>query len=253
MRTRNKSEEIKVQTLIRRGSMLTGYVLYEGPSAYDGVPIVVIATSNSKNTKTGRMWQTWIMLQDVAPHEAVKTGADYSVCGNCPLRPLNYKANGLAKPCYVLTFQAPLSVWRKYKRGGYPHIALSDFRQVLQGASIRLGSWGDPATVQFKVWQALGIGSGEFTHTSYTHGYLVDGFDDRNLQISMVSIDPVTELLPELPTGRSFRVISSVDQLQQGEILCPASKEQGYRTTCSKCGLCGGQSRKAKNIAIVIH
>jgi hypothetical protein len=229
------------------------YIIYEGASTYDGKPIVVIATKNSKNPKTGAMWQLWIMRQDIAPHDAVKTGDDASVCGKCPLRPLTYKANGLRKPCYVRTFQAPLSVWRKYRRDGYQYITLEAFRKILQGDGVRLGSYGDPASVPFGVWEKLGIGSGEFTHTSYTHGYLVDGFDQRNLTISMVSLDPITQQMPVLPEGRSFRVINSVDQLQQGEILCPASKEQGFKTTCAQCGLCGGLSRKAKNIAIVMH
>ena len=229
------------------------YILYEGLGSYDKEPIVIIATNKSKNPKTGEMWQLWIMRQDIAPHDAVKTGDDASVCGKCPLRPSAYKAYGLAKPCYVRTIHAPLSVWRKYRRGGYQHITLAAFRKVLKGDGVRLGSYGDPATVPFEVWQRLGVGSGEFTHTGYTHGYLLDGFDKRHLTISMISLDPVTQEMPVLPEGRSFRVINSVDQIRQGEILCPASKEQGFKTTCAQCGLCAGTSRKAKNIAIVMH
>jgi hypothetical protein len=37
------------------------------------------------------------------------------------------------------------------------------------------------------------------------------------------------------------------------EILCPASKEAGYKTSCDKCGLCAGASIAAKSIAIVAH
>ncbi len=107
----------------------TGYILYDGASVYDGKPIVVIATNKTSNDKTGDMWQTWIMRSDIEPHTAVKTGDDYSVCGECPLRPLNYKKNGLPKPCYVRVFQAPLSVYRKYKRNGYKTIELSEFRK----------------------------------------------------------------------------------------------------------------------------
>jgi hypothetical protein len=54
-----------------------GYILYQGPSAIDGKPIVVIATgfaSKSNNGKTGDMIQTWIIRQDIAPHLAVKSG-----------------------------------------------------------------------------------------------------------------------------------------------------------------------------------
>jgi hypothetical protein len=68
-----------------------GIVIWEGPSRLDGAPIVAIATGlarSSSNEKTGPMVQTWILRQDQAPHVAQRTGADESVCGNCPLRPL---------------------------------------------------------------------------------------------------------------------------------------------------------------------
>ena len=232
----------------------TGWIVYEGPGVYDGKPIVVIGTNNSLNPKTGNMWQTWIMRADIEPHKAVKTGDDASVCGKCPLRPLSYKKNKLKKPCYVRTFQAPLSVYRKYKRGGYDYISASDFRALVTDSDgLRLGSYGDPSSVPFQVWESVGVGSGEFNHTGYTHGYLLPGFDTRNLSISMVSLDPITQQINDALNGRSFRVINSIEELRTDEILCPASKEQGFKTTCAQCGLCAGLTRKAKNIAIVAH
>ena len=83
-------------------------IIYKGPSLIDGSPIIAIATLNSSNSKTGAMVQTWIMRSDIEPHHAIKTGADISVCGDCPHRPAN---NG---SCYVLTFQAPLSIYRAF-------------------------------------------------------------------------------------------------------------------------------------------
>tara|TARA_R110002051_G_scaffold44039_1_gene89548 strand:- start:4 stop:711 length:708 start_codon:yes stop_codon:yes gene_type:complete len=231
----------------------TGYIIYEGSAVYDGMPIVMIATRETANNKTGDMWQTWIMRSDIEPHTAVKSGDDFSVCGNCPLRPIHYKKFKVKKPCYVVVWQAPLSVYRKYKRGGYEYITLAEFRKMLQNGAIRQGSYGDPSTIPYEVWEAIGIGSGEFNHTGYTHGYLLPNFDTRNLNINMVSLDPVTEQIPEYLVGRSFRAIESVDQVRAGEILCPASKEQNYKTQCAKCGLCKGKSIKAKNIAIVMH
>ena len=141
------------------------YILYEGPSQFDNSEIVVIATKNSKNPKTGDMWQIWILPRYTEPHIAVKTGEDSSVCGKCPLRPASYKKNGFSRGCYVNTWQAPLSVWRAYHRGSYQHITPDEFRAVLQGQALRLGSWGDPASVPFEYWQSIGVGTGEFNHT----------------------------------------------------------------------------------------
>jgi hypothetical protein len=53
---------------------------------------------------------------------------------------------------------------------------------------------------------------------------------------------------------RTFRVVSDLAQIIKGkEILCPASDEAGNRATCASCKLCGGNSVKAKSVAIVAH
>jgi hypothetical protein len=54
---------------------------------------------------------------------------------------------------------------------------------------------------------------------------------------------------------RTFRVITGLADLDHAnEILCPASKEAGARTTCAACRLCGGTSTKSpKSIAIPMH
>lgn len=226
------------------------FILYDGPSANDKKPIVVIATKNSKNDKTGDMWQTWIMRSDIEPHLAIKTGDDFSVCGNCPLRPSQYKANGLSKPCYVRTFHAPLAVFRAYKRGNYKTISAGSFRKLLRGSAIRLGSYGDPGSLPYEFFKALGIGSGEFKHTAYTHAWLLPNFDPRLLEFCMVSIDPVSQESTHIPEGRWFRVINDTSELQTNEIICP---ETTIGIQCADCGLCAGSNHKAKNIAIVIH
>ena len=63
-----------------------GLVLWEGPSALTGAPIVVIATGlkrKSANAKIGAdTVQVWYLPRDVAPNVAVKTGDDEAVCGD---------------------------------------------------------------------------------------------------------------------------------------------------------------------------
>ncbi len=96
-----------------------GYILYRGPSALDGSPIVAIVTgtaTRSANAKTGDMLQTWILREDVAPHIAIKTGEDASICGDCPHRGEHDGTRWTkTRSCYVQTHNAPLSVWRAYK------------------------------------------------------------------------------------------------------------------------------------------
>ena len=72
---------------------------WRGASPVDGAPIVMImtglsplASEQSVNRKTGPMVQTHIVRQDMAPVVAMMSGADRSICGDCPLRPATVKA-----------------------------------------------------------------------------------------------------------------------------------------------------------------
>ena len=79
-------------TAALKRAKFTGVILYQGASALDGAPIVVIAnriTAASTNAKTGAMIQTFIIRSDIDPLTALKTGFDASVCGDCQHRPAN--------------------------------------------------------------------------------------------------------------------------------------------------------------------
>ena len=126
-----------------------GRIIWEGQSPIDNKPIVLIATglgsSKSSNPKTGHMIQTWILRQDIKPNEGHKNGDNRSVCGNCPHAGYN---NG---SCYVRWFQAPLAVWKCYKRGGYKHLDNKDL-DLFNNVALRLGSAGDPAMIPIEVY-----------------------------------------------------------------------------------------------------
>ena len=222
-------------------------ILYKGPSLLDKKPIVVIATYSDRNTKTGKVVQTYILREDINPLEASKTGADFSICGNCTMRgiPTDDPKRKIAKNrrCYVNLGQGVLIVWKAYKRGVYK---FGD--SVLMGRNrfIRIGTYGDPAAVPKYVWDNLL--SESQTWTAYTHQ------SAWSPEICMQSADSYDQALKHWKAGRrTFRVIQNIDELdKQNETLCPASKEAGRRVQCTACKLCRGSS-KAKSIAIVEH
>jgi hypothetical protein len=227
-------------------------ILYEGPSLYDGSPIVVIATTGSKNSKTGSMVQTWILRADVEPHTACKTGEDSSVCGTCPHRPELYREAGAA-PCYVTVFQAPLSVFRAYKRGRYPRVSPAEMGA---GRVVRVGSYGDPAAVPVSVWTEFVKDA--TAHTGYTHGWNRRDVDPALRSVCMASADTVEEATRAQSQGwRTFRVAPLGVGAERGEIVCPASKEAGQKTTCAACKLCRGaddtRKRTIPSITIQAH
>ena len=234
-------------------------IIYEGPSLLDGQQIVVIATgikSKSSNGKTGGMIQTWILLRDIDPREANKSGADYGICGDCPHRGKATtaldKVLAAERTCYVILFQAPLNVWKTYHRGTYDRAVDSEaIASVGTGRKVRLGSYGDPAAVPAYVWQALL--SKSIGRTGYSHQ---SGLANADFvaDIMMISADNLAMAQGAWANGhRTFRVIDSVDDMDKNEVLCPASKEAGERTNCENCGLCAGSSIQAKSIAIVAH
>lgn len=232
-----------------------GVILWKGPSRLTGDPIVVIATglkAKSANGKTGTMLQTWIIRSDVHPVEAVHSGADQAICGDCPLRPA--LAAKHAATCYVNKGFAPAAVYKGYLRGIYPVANPADVGEACKAKSlpIRLGSYGDPGAVPTAVWEAL---TGESRkRTGYSHQWR----RRKSLQgLTMASADTLADATRAQSAGwRTFRVIGSVDQLAANEILCPASAEAGRKTHCADCGLCSGSlgsSDKRRNIAIVDH
>lgn len=232
-------------------------IIYRGPSLLDGAPIVVIAIDSARNSKTGRMVQTYILRADMDPREANKSGADFSICGTCPHRgtPTTDADAKQAKnrSCYVLLGQGVLIAYRTMLRGVYPTAADADaIAAIGAGAMVRLGTYGDPAAVPAYVWDALLRDAAG--HTAYSHQARQAGaaFDARRM---MQSADSESDARDAWAAGRrTFRVIANVSDIVAGkEVLCPASKEAGKRATCATCGLCGGASVAAKSIAIPAH
>ena len=222
-------------------------IIYNRPSLLDGKPIVVIATYSNRNTKTGKVVQTYILRSDINPLEASKTGQDFSICGSCPMRgevttdPKRKIAKG--RKCYVNLGQGVLIVFKSYKRGVYKE---GDPRTMGRDRFVRVGTYGDPAAVPSEVWDEL-LAECE-TWTAYTHQ------KPWRPDIAMQSADSYDEAKAHWAEGRrTFRVIVDLGDIDKSkETLCPASKEAGRRVQCTACKLCKGSSL-AKSIAIVEH
>ena len=222
-------------------------IIYKGPSLLDGQPIVVIATYSNRNTKTGHVVQTYILRSDINPLEASKTGADFSICGNCPMRgePTTDPNRKIAKgrKCYVNLGQGVLIVFKSFLRGVYKE---GDPAEMGRGRFVRVGTYGDPAAVPQRVWELLLSDADGFT--AYTHQ------KPWRPEIAMQSADSHAEAVMHWKENRrTFRVIADLGELdKENETICPASKEMGRRVQCAECRLCAG-FKQAKSIAIVEH
>lgn len=214
----------------------------------DGNPIVCIVTDPDQarlNRKTQRVIQTYILHQNIDPIEAIQTGQDDTICGDC----IHRENTQGRRSCYVQVWSAPRNVWLAYKRGKYRKTTSPKW--LFAQEIVRLGAYGDPAAVPIEVWDdAL-----EYTKATigYTHQWrrCPQGLK----QWTMASVEKQEELSLARKLGwRTFRVRLPEDDLWNNEIMCPASEEAGHKTNCAECRACGGLNSKAKcDIAIVVH
>lgn len=228
-------------------------VVYSGNSLLDGTPIVMLATFESSNSKTGGMTQTHIVRADMTPADAIRSGADSAVCGECPHR--------INRDCYthgiILRGNGTASTYRSFERGNAKPFDIRPF----VGKPLRMGTYGDPAAIPFEVWLPLidaantGRPAGRRSnHTGYTHQWR--NCDQRYRTVCMASCDSDTDVRDANAMGwDTYRVHAVGTERPAGSKPCPSSKEMGAKLTCADCLRCAGTSTglRGNNIAIMSH
>ena len=231
---------------------MSAIVLYRGPSQINGSEIVVLATLDSKNRKTGAMIQTWILPVE-GPLQASKDGTDDSVCGQCPRRRSLLRFPELAAAigkvygdCYVRLDAAPHSAWKKWIRDGSPDVNWDHHVIALQREArdhgLRLGAYGDPAAVPAEVWQNLISALQPTAITGYTHQWREEHASEFRT-IVMASADTAQDASQAIEAGwRYFAAVPTAEDAAglPNAIQC-LSDAKG--TSCEDCGICDG-SRK---------
>jgi hypothetical protein len=285
--------------------------VYDGPSLVDGVRTIVLVTgfeTPSINTKTGDMLQAYILRADMSPSEAVKIGADETVCGNCAMRPILVALAKTTKPdddtiaCYVDKVRGPDGAWQSNNNGNVEHVTPSEAAKRIaelrrcpgpcaiaspdpyapeladvvydcklahthlarpdypasghnrkrcakidhatDPLGLRDGAYGDPASVERRVWDELHIADRK--RTSYTHQW---ESSPHMADIAMASIDPQTHpdtdaalALAASLNFRTYRVLAVGEQPRKNERMCPESTSNG-KISCADCGECDGNAR----------
>jgi hypothetical protein len=203
----------------------TGFIVYKGPSVLDGNPIVAILTTKSGNVKTGDIPQVWILRQDCKPTDAIKTGEDFSICGNCKHR--RFTGGG----CYVNVGQAPQSVHRTYRAGRYS-ADLDAAKKNIKGLTVRIGAYGDPSAVPVSVWDNL---LSESKTLGYTHQW--KSFPEMK-RFCQASVDNQNEYDQAKSLGWfTFRVVAVGESATCGRECLSDAKG----LTCKECKVCNGR------------
>lgn len=209
-----------------------GYIIDRGLSPIDGQPYVAILTLKSSNRKTGDMAQVWILREDINPVEAVNSGQDVSICGDCPHR----KQSDGSRSCYVNVGQGPNSVWKTYQRGGYSELNYLELSKVLKGRRIRWGSYGDPSILDPGI--VITLNKYALSHTGYTHQWR-QPFADSFKGIFQASCDGFSDYLEATAHGwKTFTVVSKKASPTYAKV-CPATVDKSS-AQCITCKLCDG-------------
>ena len=261
--------------------MSNGFIFHESED------IVCIATGNSSNRKTGDEVQTWILYKHEPPNIAIDTGKDSIICGDCKHRGIvlslddatiysdmlttpkkkallkrieDKRAKGLNsinidRECYVLVFQAPLAVYKCWKKGGYPTLTPKQAQKRLAYKKVRLGSYGDPVHVPLEVWNTIlkfTLGTTGYTHQWKNLEYI--GYS----KYLMASVDTSEEMFQANVLGyRTFRVRKKNEEVQPNEVGCLSDRNaRGTKklVPCVDCMMCSGLTSKVtKDISIIQH
>ena len=261
--------------------MSNGFIFHESED------IVCIATGNSSNTKTGDEVQTWILYKHEPPNVAIDTGKDSIICGDCKHRGKvlsfkdalkyanilsNVKKKALLKRidtkrekglnsinvdrrCYVTTWQAPLSIYKAWKKGNYPTLTPKQAQKRLAYKKVRLGSYGDPVHVPLEVWNTIlkfTLGTTGYTHQWKNLEYI--GYS----KYLMASVDTSEEMFQANVLGyRTFRVRKKNEEVQPNEVGCLSDRNaRGTKklVSCVDCMMCSGLTSKVtKDISIIQH
>lgn len=226
-------------------------IAYRGLSLLDGeTAIVVLLTglgAGSTNRKTGRVVQSHVLVDGRLPAEAARDGGDAAICGDCPRR----RTRERGTTCYVSLAMGYPQIGEKLLAGQYPHATGGEVAELVSGSFVRVGAYGDPASVPVGFWMELaGRSSG---WTAYTHQWRIA---QELRPIAMASVESESERAEASRAGwRTFRVRGAdpVEPLGVHEMVCPASVEGGKARQCVSCRMCSGMASPGRDVAIIDH
>lgn len=220
-------------------------LLWEGNSPHNGEHILCLVsglTDASANRKTGHMLTTWILSANQKPTDAVKSGDDAAICGNCPNRPSTARKTG---DCVCYVNHVPLNnIFHAWANGKTKRISERHYERYISGRSVRLGGYGDPAMLPLAVTEKLL--SYAKRHTGYTSQWR-ESYAQCYRELLQASCNNDEQAAIAQEKGwKTYTHYPVSTHLEGKGVVCPNSVDE--EITCQVCGLCNGQKTN-----VVIH
>lgn len=180
---------------------------------------------------------------------------DEPVCLDCP-----FAVNNGAKvsSCYThkyMQYSGFLSslkaIGRRYKSFyDIPELDVDMCRKIIAmclGRYVRFGSYGEPTLIPFGLVEDMCAAADRWT--GYTHQYVRHpNFADYFMASTHGAVDTM------IAESLGYRCFASTHERIDTMTHCPASKESGKLSNCSKCWLCSGKKGKGnKHVNIILH
>lgn len=189
--------------------------------------------------------------------------ADGTNCLDCPFSGNQFASGNYAKDkkgkritCYThkyMQYAGFLSMLRSIDLNTVPYYTPELMATIIAkstGKYVRFGTYGEPSLMPLDL--VTGMVEVAKNHTGYTHQWQKHWAVNYG-QYFMASAHNQKEAEEASQVGYRSFIAREVNEEATG-IQCPASKESGYVSNCSKCGLCSGILGKgSKNVLINLH
>jgi hypothetical protein len=179
---------------------------------------------------------------------------DGKVCMDCPFAVSN---GAKLSACYthkMMQYSGFLSqlrsVGKQYKSfDDIPELTPFYYDHILLmciGLYVRFGTYGEPSLLPLDLVERMCNVAKSWT--GYTHQWRKR---DEYAPYFMASVHSAME--EEIATLIGYRSFVVASETQSQFISCPASEEMGFKSNCSKCGLCSGTKGKGKKSVVILE
>lgn len=204
---------------------------------------VVILAKLKANKKTGRMIQLAFLDPTIKQRKIDSSQHNGQGCDNrCTA------FNGCYVQSFVFHIGSIASALDDYNAGLMPAMAFDDFLDIVQASetSVRLGEFGDPASVSFNVIDRIVQASQAAGHTGYSHHWRT--CDQRLKRHVMASVENESDY--QLAKAMGWNCFYVGGTATKGQSLLCLNSSHGK--SCADCLLCSGDSKRL-DIVIDAH
>ena len=178
---------------------------------------------------------------------------DGAVCFDCPFSVSN---GAKLSACYthkLMQYSGFLSSLRSIRTeftfDEIPELTENIANEIVRqcaGLYVRFGTYGEPSLIPLALMRSICAVAKNWT--GYTHQWL------RKTEYSVFLMASVhNQSQAAFAAKQGWRSFVATKEGIQGLVNCPASEEAGFKSTCSKCGLCSGIEGKGKKSVWILQ